>query len=248
MDWQGVAPDNFLDLNAFVGQSNSLNVRKIINTIEFNDEKMPIDCSIQDDKTVEMDNKTARQLCEYVKATDFWYVRVHTEDGNPNQYHDYADINGYFGINAGGHIINPTSTTYNFVDGSGKTLQPSVSRVGVASDGTALTDYYVKKGPALEGAWAEQNDIYSASMQAQHAALSVYHRVGDNTNYTAPVLNGVTATPASYSFVLSKNSSENTKTFVYKAANNTDETVSSGDNAGAKPDSGSLAATARMLG
>lgn len=203
-----------------------------MNTVQFNDEKMPIDCSIQDDKIVEMDNKTARQLCEYVKATDFWYVRVHTADGNPNQYHDYADVNGYFGINVGGHVINPTSATYNFVDGSGKQLQPSVSRVGVKSDGAALTDYFVKNGPVVAGAWAEQNDIYSASMQAQHVALSAYHRVGDTVNYTAPVLSGFAATPASYSFALSANSSENTKNFVYKSANDAGETTGAGDNSG----------------
>ena len=80
-----------------------------------------------------------------------------------------------------------------------------------------LHDYLVSKGPNIPGI-VDSYAITPAEQSALDTALAAYYRIGDTFTYTAPLINGITPTPASYSFVLGATNEVNTKTFVYSAA------------------------------
>ena len=76
---------------------------------------------------------------------------------------------------------------------------------------------------------ANPNSPTTEETAAIQAALKAYYRVGDQVNYTASTINGLNPTPASYSFALSADLTDNTKTFVYVSAAQEDATDADGD-------------------
>ena len=157
-----------------------------------------------------------------------WYARLYTADpANPNSLQDgvLTELDGRGGdANAngkvdslGGHLINPVAITLKFTNNDGVELRPGETYAGKLADGTVLSNYLVSNSPATplpEDPW----DVTPAEQAAIDAALAVYYRIGDTFTYTAPLINGITPTPASYSFVLGASTQVNTKTFVYGTA------------------------------
>ena len=120
----------------------------------------------------------------------------------------------------GGHLINPASATLRFSNSEGVELRPSERFTGELAEGALLSNYYASQGPVLPS-----SDGSPASEQAQRDALAVYYRVGDSFTYTAPVIDGVTPTPASYTFVLGAvdgDTTVNDRVFTYAVADGSD--------------------------
>ena len=165
---------------------------------------------------------------EVQRAYDsIWYVRVYTADpSNPNHItNSVIDEDWWSGdLNAnnindslGGHLINPAPVTLDFTDNHGTALRPSETFTGKLSNGTVLSDYLVTKGPIIPMPANAANPTL-AEQAAINEALSAYYRISDTFTYAAPLINGITPTPVSYSFVLGATNEVNTKTFVYTAA------------------------------
>ena len=151
-------------------------------------------------------NMTDYQACQDFMASDFWYVTLTTADpANPMDFKDYAA--SFAGKAIGGHLINAASVILNFTDGSGNALQAPKTFTGRTSGGNVLGDYIVTNGPAI------------TTFGAQDTPIVGYYRIGDTFTYTAPTINGLAPTPASYSFVLGDSTTtSNSKTFVYGAS------------------------------
>ena len=157
-----------------------------------------------------------------------WYVRLRLEDpSNPHNIHDgIIGENWYLGKDVnengrddsiGGHLINATSVTLNYVDEKGNSVKPRDVLTGQMIDGTFMTDYMIKNSPPVTPP-ADLYDITPEEYATIDQELSAYYRYGDNFSYNAPSVSGRSPTPTSYSFVLGTSNIINSKTFVYGAA------------------------------
>ncbi len=163
------------------------------------------------------------------------YTRIDTSDpANPAELQDsvYLEAIEVDGdddwddvTSLGGHLINPASVTLTFSNPDGGEIQSSQTLTGKLNNGIQLTNYCPDQGPTIPN----PVDIYNptpAETQAMRDALQAYYRIGDTFTYTAPVIDGITPTPASYSFVLGASTNVNNKAFVYS------ETTSGAANGG----------------
>ena len=154
---------------------------------------------------------------------NIWYVRLYTADPtNPNGLKDgITDESWYTGdINndgdehdsIGGHLINPSSSTVHYRDGSGNDLVPVGTLTGHLANGTDLSDYLVKnvQTPDL----ADSQNPTPTEQDALDQALSVYARAGSSHTFTPPAVPGY-MTPASQTKTLV--AGDNTVDFTYAA-------------------------------
>lgn len=161
------------------------------------------------------------------------YVKLYvTGGGNPNglsnavthidENIDGQDFNGNGNmtdvVNIGGHVINPASTTVNYVNSSGGTLLPSISTVGELTDGTNITDYLVSNGPVVAPYADPYNPTPAELAAASNTLATAYDSISDSRIFTADSIDGYdTITPASpHSLTLA--SRTNTLNFVYSNA------------------------------
>lgn len=141
-----------------------------------------------------------------------WYTRLYTEDpSNPNGLQDAIVVQdlGSGPINFGGHLINPSNVTLDFVGQNGQALQDSQTFTSPNH-----SSYMVASGPVIPF----PVDPFSPTPEESQAildALGVFYRIGDTFSYTAPIVDGVTPTPAQYSFVLGASDVNPTRQFVY---------------------------------
>lgn len=149
----------------------------------------------------------------------------------PEDFNQDGDMVDVFDGNYGGHLINPAAAVLMFSDNNGNALQPSQMLTGSLAGSRSLQNYYVEQGPVVP----TPNDAYNLTpieRQAVQNALSVYYRIGDNVVYAAPIINGITPTPSTYSFVLrsaSQGAEVNSKVFTYaSAANSASQLASTG--------------------
>ncbi len=151
-----------------------------------------------------------------------WYVQVYTSDGtNPQQWQDYAQVWAMLDPETGeptgesiiisGFLINPAPATVKFFDGNGTPVAPRLYQTGKQADGTPIGDLLLANIPVFNP-WFSTPEEFAA---IDAALKATYFHTGDTFTYTAPVINGVTPTPASYSFVLGTSTAANTRAFTY---------------------------------
>lgn len=168
-----------------------------------------------------------------------WYVNLYTQSpSNPNGLqdiltYDTAELDG-LGPDydelfiAGGYIVNATSAELQFIDAATNELLDPVILTGQTPTGSVYYhDYVVQDGPTIPTP-ADPWSPTAGELLAIRTALAEYYRAGDTLSYTAPPVNGITPTPASYSFVLGANSEDNERQFVYAAATSSPSSQATG--------------------
>lgn len=138
----------------------------------------------------------------------------------------------------GGHIINASPVQLNFQDGSGGQLQPSKLIAGETPDGKQLTRFSVADVPLppVPTMWwdptPEEQKAISDFLEG------VYFTAGRPFSYTAPVINGIAPTPASFNGQLTGGLNNINFTYATSSADNPENPISGGATSGGTTSSG----------
>ncbi len=167
----------------------------------------------------------APHATEYIEK--LWYLRVHLADpSNPRGFTDNPSFGRYIDddfatvghYQFGGDLIDTSTAAVSYKNTSGAELQPTVTQAGRREDGTPLTDYLVKNGPAVP-APVDPLKPTSAETTAIQAALKAYYRTGNSYSFTAPTIAGYSTITPSSPFSVTLRAGTNTIDFVYSNAN-----------------------------
>ncbi len=211
--WEGTIPEIYASPRAFNGQSANPDAGY---TTRYVGVKVFPNCPALDNQYLDSrNNKTTQQMCEELLATRFWYVRVKTVPGNPNQYPSWVGIrtDSTHAV-TGGHIVNPAKAQIAYSDTSGNSILAPKIAVGTRSDGLYISDYFVDNGPAIPVPEYPYSPT-PAEQQAIDLALAEYYRVGESHTFLPERIAGYIS-PAPQT--VSSMSKSNDISFVYGQA------------------------------
>lgn len=175
-----------------------------------------------------------------------WLISVYTKPTNTRNFQDFVDIGtirdqsgdqpvttGHFLL--GGHLINPSSLTLNYVNSQNTELRQQITITGQTKDGVYLNDYSGLAGIADAFPYpADPRNLTPAEQQAIQDVFKMYYRIGQSVAITPPEIAGYIA-PQAQNFVLSAATNDGALIYLTSAEAST------------KSNNGQLAATGEKL-